>query len=302
MFSHTIKKQPHNRNLLIQILKKKIKLIDYECLKKRGKRIVAFGKYAGIAGTYNSVMAFGKKSNLFNLNRLSHFKNKKELYSFLENNPISHKIRTLIVGNGRVAKGSSEILKYFGFKNVKLNEYKNNSHNYPVFSTIKTSDYMENITGNKFSKTDYYNNPKDYKSNFLKLSKNTDILINASYWDPRYPRLFEKDKIDDTFSIKVIGDISCDIKGSVPLTEFASTIKKPFFDYCLKTKRVKKAFENDNTVTMMTIDNLPSELPRDSSNYFGKILLKYVIPFLNEPNNRIIDKNMFNIIIDIFEH
>lgn len=289
MFSHTIKKQPHNRNLLIQILKKKIKLIDYECLKKRGKRIVAFGKYAGIAGTYNSVMAFGKKFNLFNLNRLSHFKNKKELYSFLENNPISHKIRTLIVGNGRVAKGASEILKYFGFKNVKLNEYKNNSHNYPVFSTIKTSDYMENITGNKFSKTDYYNNPKDYKSNFLKLSKNTDILINASYWDPRYPRLFEKDKIDDTFSIKVIGDISCDIKGSVPLTEFASTIKKPFFDYCLKTKRVKKAFENDNTVTMMTIDNLPSELPRDSSNYFGKILLKYVIPFLNEPNNIIIE-------------
>ena len=128
MFSHTIKKQPHNRNLLIQILKKKIKLIDYECLKKRGKRIVAFGEYAGIAGTYNSVMAFGKKFNLFNLNRLSHFKNKEELYSFLENNPISHKIRTLIVGNGRVAKGASEILKHFGFKNIKLNEYKNNSH------------------------------------------------------------------------------------------------------------------------------------------------------------------------------
>ena len=148
---------------------------------------------------------------------------------------------------------------------------------------------MENITGNKFSKTDYYNNPKDYKSNFLKLSKNTDILINASYWDPRYPRLFEKDKIDDTFSIKVIGDISCDIKGSVPLTEFASTIKKPFFDYCLRTKRVKKAFENDNTVTMMTIDNLPSELPRDSSNYFGKILMTYVVPFLNDSNNKLIE-------------
>ena len=290
MFSHTIKKQPQNRNLLIQILKKKIKLVDYECLKKRGKRIVAFGKYAGIAGTYNSIMAFGKKFNLFNLNRLSHFKNKNELYSFLENNHISHKIRTLIVGTGRVAKGASEILKCFGFKYVNFNEYKKNSNRYPVYSIIKTSDYIKNISGKKFSKIDYYNNPKDYKSNFLKISKNTDILINASYWDPRYPRLFEKDKIDDTFSIKVIGDISCDIKGSVPLTEFASTIKKPFFDYCLKTKRVKKAFENDNTVTMMTIDNLPSELPRDSSNYFGKILMAYVIPFLNESNNRIIEK------------
>ena len=289
MFSHTIKKQPHNRNLLKEVLKKKVKLVDYECLKKRGKRIVAFGKYAGIAGTYNSIMAYGKKFNLFNLNRLSHFKNKKELYSFLKNNPISQKIKTLIVGSGRVAKGSTEILKYFGFKKVNLIDYKTNSHDYPIFSIVKTRDYIENLSGNKFSKTDYYNNPKDYKSNFLKLSKNTDILINASYWDPRYPRLFEKDKIDDTFSIKVIGDISCDIKGSVPLTEFASTIKKPFFDYCLRTKRVKKAFENENTVTMMTIDNLPSELPRDSSNYFGKILITYVIPFLNESNNRIIE-------------
>jgi alanine dehydrogenase len=116
------------------------------------------------------------------------------------------------------------------------------------------------------------------------------MLINASYWDPRYPRLFEEKNVDNNFSIKVIGDITCDINGSIPLTKFASTIKKPFFDYCIKSRKIIKPFSKGKTVTMMTIDNLPSELPRDSSNYFGRILMKYLIPFLKERGNKIINR------------
>ncbi|MAD59656.1 MAG: alanine dehydrogenase [Flammeovirgaceae bacterium] len=289
MFSHTIKKQPHNRGLLQKVLQKKIRLIDYECLKKEGKRIVAFGKYAGIAGAYNTLMAYGEKIKLFNLKRLSHFKNKKELYLFSKKNPVIKKIRSLIIGNGRVAKGVIELLNSFGFNNVTIEEYKKDLEKGPVYCILKTKDYIENISGNKFSKADYYKKPEKYKSNFLQLIDKTDMLINASYWDPRYPRLFEEKNVDDNFSIKVIGDITCDINGSIPLTKFASTIKKPFFDYCIKSRKIIKPFSKGKTVTMMTIDNLPSELPRDSSNYFGRILMKYLIPFLKERGNKIIN-------------
>jgi len=290
MFSHTIKKQPHNRDLLLKILRKKIRLIDYECLKKKGKRIVAFGKYAGIAGAYNTIMAYGKKIKSFNLKRLSHFKNKKELYLFSEKNPIIKKVRTLIIGNGRVAKGAVELLKYFGFKNVTIDEYKKDINNKPVYCILKTKDYIKNISGNSFSKSDYYKNPNKYKSIFPKLKDKTDILINASYWDPRYPRIFEEKNVDKNFPIKVIGDITCDINGSIPLTKFASTINEPFFDYCIQSRKVIKPFSEGKTVTMMTIDNLPSELPRDSSNYFGRVLMKYLIPFLKEKDNKIINR------------
>tara|TARA_Y100000748_G_scaffold131200_1_gene110087 strand:- start:201 stop:1394 length:1194 start_codon:yes stop_codon:yes gene_type:complete len=290
MFSHTIKKQPHNRDLLLKILRKKIRLIDYECLKKEGKRIVAFGKYAGIAGAYNSLMAYGKKFKLFKLRRLSEFKNKKELYLFSKDNPIIKKVKTLIIGNGRVAKGAVELLNYFGFQNVTIDEYKKDLNKRPVYCILKTRDYLENISGDRFSKVDYYKYPEKYRSNFLKLKDKTDILLNASYWDPRYPRIFEEKDVDNNFSIKVIGDITCDINGSIPLTKFASTIEKPFFDYCIKSRSIIKPFRKENTVTMMTIDNLPSELPRDSSNYFGKVLMRYLIPFLREKNNDIIKK------------
>ncbi len=289
MFSHTIKRQPHNKELLIKVLQKKIRLIDYECLRKKGKRVVAFGKYAGIAGAYNSLMAYGKKTKSFNLKRLSQYKDKKALYQFAQENSLVKKINTIIIGDGRVAKGAIELLNYFGFKKVSIREYKKNTNKKPVYCIMKPKDYMENISGNKFSKIDYYKNPKKYKSKFLKYEDKTDILINASYWDPRYPRIFEEKNINYNFSIKVIGDITCDIDGSIPLTKFASTVNEPFFDYCIESRKIIKAFSKGQTVTMMTIDNLPSELPRDSSSYFGNILIKYLIPFIEDKKNAIID-------------
>ena len=290
IFSHTIKKQSYNREFLKTIIKKKIRLIDYECLKSNNKRIVAFGNYAGIAGTYNTLMAYGIKFKKFNWKRLSFFKDTKELYKFSNLNPFNDPIQILIIGNGRVASGAVELLESFNIKRVSIKDYLEKKFSWPVYSQLKVTDYIKSHDNTKFNEIEYFQKPDSFKSNYKKFSDKTDILINAAYWDPKSPKLFKEEEINKKFSVKVIGDISCDIDGAIPCTKIASTIEKPFFDYCVETKKIVDPFSNEKNITVMSIDNLPSELPRDSSKYFGNILLKKIIPLLNNDNENILEE------------
>jgi len=289
MFSHTIKKQLYNQLLLKEIINKKIRLIDYECLATRGKRIVAFGKYAGIAGAYNSLMCYGKKYDIFNLDRLDCFKDTNDLYKFTSSFKFKSQIRILIIGDGRVAKGAVELLESFKIIKVNTNDYINKNYNHPVYCQLGVREYVKRKDGKRFEEQEYFNEPESFVSNYHKFSKTTEILINAAFWDPKSPKLFEEDNINDDFSARVIGDISCDIDGAIPCTKIASTIQNPFFDYCTESKKITKPFSNKKNITVMSIDNLPSELPRDSSRFFGKILKEKILPILNEENNEIID-------------
>jgi len=288
MFSHTIKKQPYNRDLLKTIIKKKIRLIDYECLTEGNKRIVAFGKYAGIAGTYNSLIAYGIKYKKFDFQRLSKFKNTKDLYKFSSKNPLSDPIKILIIGNGRVAEGATELLEEFQVKQVCTKDFIGKNYNYPVYCQLAVRDYMKKPSGQDFEEQEYFINPENFKSNYKLYSNKTDILINAAYWDPKSPKLFEEKEINDNFSAKIIGDISCDIDGAIPCTKKSSSIENPFFDYCNISKKIKKPFSDKRNITIMAIDNLPSELPRDSSKFFGNILKNKIIPLLEDDNNEIL--------------
>ena len=288
MFSHTIKKQPYNRDLLKTIIKKKIRLIDYECLTEGNKRIVAFGKYAGIAGTYNTLIAYGIKYKKYDFQRLSKFKNTKELYKFSSKNPLSDPIKILIIGNGRVAEGATELLEEFQVKQICTKEFISKNYNHPVYCQLEVRDYMKKPSGEDFEEQEYFINPENFKSNYKLYSNKTDILINAAYWDPKSPRLFEEKEIDDNFSAKIIGDISCDIDGAIPCTKKSSSIENPFFDYCNISKKIKKPFSDKRNITIMAIDNLPSELPRDSSKFFGNILKNKIIPLLEDDNNEIL--------------
>jgi len=288
MFSHTIKKQPYNRDLLKTIIKKKIRLIDYECLTEKNKRIVAFGKYAGIAGTYNSLIAYGIKYKKFDFQRLSKFKNTKDLYKFSSKNPLSDPIKILIIGNGRVAEGATELLEEFQVKQVCTKDFIGKNYNYPVYCQLAVRDYMKKPSGQDFEEQEYFINPENFKSNYKLYSNKTDILINAAYWDPKSPKLFEEKEINDNFSAKIIGDISCDIDGAIPCTKKSSSIENPFFDYCNISKKIKKPFSDKRNITIMAIDNLPSELPRDSSKFFGNILKNKIIPLLQDDNNEIL--------------
>tara|TARA_B100000029_G_C17580754_1_gene959584 strand:- start:275 stop:1468 length:1194 start_codon:yes stop_codon:yes gene_type:complete len=288
IFSHTIKKQKHNKNLLKEIIKKKIKLIDYECLNNNNKRIIAFGKYAGIAGAYNTLMGYGLKYKLFQLKRLKEFKDTKDLYVQNQNLNLRYPIKILITGKGRVSKGCEELLRSFKIKKIKVNEFLKKKFKYPTYTIADASDYYKSKKSKPFNKKEFYDNPKKYKSTFKKFIDKTDILINGTYWNPNSPRLFEESEINKNFGIKIIGDISCDINGSIPCTKKASTIDEPFFDYCVRTKKVKKGFIDKQNITIMSIDNLASELPRDASNYFGNKLINEVLPLFKKDEEKIL--------------
>ena len=268
---------------------KKIRLIDYECLTHKNQRIIAFGKYAGIAGAYNTIIAYGIKNNLFNLKRLNQYKDTEDLYNFTSSFNIKAPIKILIIGDGRVARGAVELLEAFNIKRVSNDDYKVKNFISPVYCQLSVKDYVRKKDHKDFKQEEYFNFPEEFESNYDQFSSKTDILINAAYWDPKSPKLFEEDDLNKSFRAKIIGDISCDIDGAIPCTKIASTIAEPFFDYCISSKKIDKPFSKVENITIMSIDNLPSELPRDSSRYFGEILIQRILPLFKNDEDGIIE-------------
>jgi len=280
-FSHTIKKQPYNQKLLKSIIEKKIRLIDYECLTdNKGIRVIAFGRWAGIVGAYNAFWTYGEKYKAFSLKRAYKCHDLSDLFSELKyvNLP---PIKILITGNGRVSKGCLEILDGAGIKRVDPEQYLFQQFDEPVYSQIDVDVYTKRKDGSTFSYDHFFKNPGSYKSNFKTFYKTTDMLIMAAYWDPQAPRLFELKAVkDEAFKIRVIADITCDIDGSVPTTTRPTTIDDPAYDLNLQTFEEMKAFSNEGNLSVMSIDNLPNELPRDASESFGEQMIQYVLPDL----------------------
>ncbi|MDH5608339.1 MAG: NAD(P)-dependent oxidoreductase [Cyclobacteriaceae bacterium] len=279
-FSHTIKKQPYNRNLLREILNKRIRLIDYETLTdKNGQRIIAFGKWAGIVGAYNGLWLYGRKNRLFELRRAKDCLDLADLkteFSKIKLPPI----KMAITGGGRVAEGAKEVLREVGVKEVSPGELLNGIFAYPVFAQLHSSDYYHRKDGSEYSRQDFFEFPEKYGSNFMPYANKTDLLIAAAYWNPSAPVLFKReDIVTDEFQISVIADVSCDIEGSIPSTKKASTIDDPVYDYDATEDRVLPPFSGGD-ISVMAIDNLPCELPRDASNSFGEQLIKNVLPHL----------------------
>lgn len=280
-FSHTIKEQPYNRLLLQRILSKKIRLIDYEVLTNdKGQRVIAFGYWAGVVGAHNGLMAYSRRTGLFELLQMKDYKTyeqAKAVYKSLELPPM----RIVVTGTGRVASGAVQVLEDMGIRKVSPADYLANSFDEPVYTQLGCADYARPKDANAaFDLQEFFEHPKNYESAFAPYSKATDILINCIYWDNQAPRFFSLDdcKAAD-FRIRTIADISCDIGGSVPTTLFASTIAEPVFGYNIATGAEAKPY-SEQVIDMMTIDNLPSELPYDASKSFGEQLIESVLPSL----------------------
>lgn len=286
-FSHTIKKQAHNRELLKALIKNKIELIDYETLtNKSGERILGFGRYAGIVGSYNAILGYGLKYNLYKLKPAHQCKDKLELELELKKVKLGN-IKIAVTGGGRVANGVFEILSALELKKVSPNEFINETFNEPVYTQLQPNEYVIKKDDSAYVRNDFFQNPQDYKSAFLPFTKVADVLISAHYWDPKSPLLFTWDELSlPDFKIKLISDVTCDIDGSVPSTTHATTIDFPFYDIDVKTKQEYNTFSTDK-LTVMSVDNLPCELPRDSSEGFGNDLINKVLPFLldHDPEN-----------------
>lgn len=280
-FSHTIKKQPHNRRLLQEILRRNIRLIDYEALKdKLGNRLVAFGRFAGLVGAYNALWTYGRRFGLFNLKRAYQCFDVNDLKLELRKINLPP-VKIILTGSGRVGHGAMETLDSAGIRKVSPGEFLQQTFNEPVYVQLSSADYHERKDGGPFNREEFHRNPERYRSTFLRFTRVADVLIAGAYWNPAAPVLFTRqDMLAPGFNIKVIADITCDIDGSIPSTKRPSTIDDPIYDYDAATDTVQPPLSNPQWVTVMAIDNLPCELPRNASEEFGRDLLDKILPAL----------------------
>lgn len=277
-FSHTIKKQPHNRKLLQAILKKNIRLIDYEALKDyQGNRLVAFGRFAGIVGAYNGLWTYGKRFNLFSLRRAFECFDVNDLKLELRKVQLPP-IKIILTGSGRVGKGAMETLDSSGIRKVSPVDFLSKEYNEAVYTQLSSADYHERIEGGHFNREEFHKHPERYRSQFLKFTTVADLLLAGAFWNPKAPVLFKREHmLSQDFKIKVIADITCDIDGSLPSTKRASSIPDPIYDYDPYADLVKQPLSGENLVTVMAVDNLPCELPRSASEEFGRDLIDKIL-------------------------
>ncbi len=294
-FSHTFKinKQQkniekHKKDLLLSILNKKITLIDYENIRgKNGTRCLGFGRFAGIVGCYNTLNLLLKvlgKQSLASAYKINDYErlvlNLKNLYF--------PKTKILVTGDGRVAKGVIELLNLTNIKAVSKKDFLEKKFDQPIFCNLETKDYVTNNSSTNFNLEHFIDNPQDYSSSALQYLKETDILISAHYWDPSSPKIFENEDLKVLQNLKIVGDITCDINGSVPTTIRSTTIEEP--NYWIERYTLKEIDENNDGIAVMAVDNLPSELPRDSSTEFSEGIINEVLPFLlKEDDGRILN-------------
>ncbi len=284
-FSHTIKEQVYNRDLLQACVDKNIRLIDYEVLtQKNGARVIAFGKFAGMVGAHNALWTYGKKTGLFELPRLKDLKDyneAKEVYKKLK----LPALKLVLTGTGRVAGGAAMVLSDMGLKRVSPISYLKESYNEAVFTQLNSFFYTKRKDGEVVdSANDFYANPKSYESDFNHFVQESDIMVNGIFWDNDAPAFFTlEEMVKSSFKIKVIADVTCDIApvSSIPSTLKASTIEDPVFGFDPNTKKETAPYQKGN-VDMMTVDNLPNELPRDASSAFGDMFVEHVFGDLSK--------------------
>ncbi len=291
-FSHTIKEQEHNRKLLKGCLEKNIRLIDHETLvEANGTRIIGFGRYAGIVGAYNTMRAFGLKYELFTLPKAETMLHKEDLIKRLKKE-FFPPIKIVVTGNGKVAHGIIEILNGMKVKKVSIDHFLTQKYDIPVYTQIETMDYYKRIDGLEATKADFYANPEAYTSNFERFSKVADILIAGHFHKHGAPKILTREMLMATDNaIKVVGDVSCDVDhGPIDCTLKASTIADPFFGYYPKENK-EVEFDHPAAITVMSVDNLPCELPRDASEGFGEVFLERVLPaFFNNDADGILKR------------
>lgn len=280
-FSHTIKKQPYNKKLLQAVLKKNIRLIDYEVLKDpQGNRLVAFGRYAGIVGAYNGLWAYGKRYGTYSLRRAHECFDVNDLKLELRKVKLGP-IKIILTGAGRVGKGSMETLDSAGIRKVNAHDFLTKTFDEPVYVQLSSGDYHVRKEGGHFNREEFHKHPERYSSRFIEFTRVADVLMAGAYWNPKAPVLFTReDMLKPDFRIRVIADITCDINGSVPSTKRATSIADPLYDYDAAADTERPPLSNNSYFTVMAVDNLPCELPRSASEEFGRDLIDRVMPLL----------------------
>ncbi len=290
-FSHTIKKQPYNKKLLQAVLQKKVELFDHETIvKQNGGRLIGFGRYAGLVGAYNTFRAMGLRDTLFDLPKVESLRDLNEVKAELDKITIPN-IKIALTGTGKVANGAREILDHLRIKEVSDVLYLTAIFTEPVYCLIDVMEYNKRKDGKVGDKTKFYKDPSGFESNFMPYAKVTDVLITGHFYGNGAPYLFtRKNAKSKDFNINLVGDISCDIDGPIACTIRSSTIADPFYGYNANTEK-EVVFNAEGAITVMAVDNLPCELPKDASEGFGDMFLENVIPaFFNNDERGILKR------------
>ena len=288
-FSHTRKKQPYNQKLFQTLIERKCTLIDYECMEHEdGQRIIGFGFFAGIVGAHNGMMAYGKRTGSFELDHVYKNKDFRDLIHTYFGLKVPN-IKIAVTGSGRVAHGIVEVMNLMGIIEVEKEEYVSREFGYPVYVQLKGSDLYRNKYDKGYSRDHFHSHPEEYECVFEQYIPHTHILMNGIYWDVHVPRLFSLQSVSQKkFRIQVIADITDDTNGSIPINLGDQSIEDPVYGVD-KISYKKTAPFLPTSVDVMAVGNLPNELPRDASKYFGEQLIKYILHDLIEEHSKIIE-------------
>ena len=290
-FSHTIKKQTHNRKLLQAILDKNIELYDHETIvDSSNRRLIGFGRYAGIVGAYNGFRAFGIKFDLFNLPKAETLQTKEDLIVRLKRQVLPN-IKIVVTGHGKVGMGVKEILDGMKLKQVSQEDFLNKIYTQAVYTQIDVLDYNKRLDGKITDNNDFYKNPQDYTSSFERFTKVADVFMAGHFHGNGSPDILTREMLQASdCKIKVVADISCDVDGPIACTIRSSTIAEPFYGY-LPIENREVPYTHPGSIMVMAVDNLPCELPKDASEGFGEMFMKHVIPaFFNGDKDGILQR------------
>ena len=289
-FSHTKKKQANNQDLMHSMMDKRITLVDYECLEhKDGQRIIGFGFFAGIVGAHNGIMAYGNRTGAYHLGRVAEVKDYRELIHTYFGLKLPN-LKIAVTGSGRVAHGILEIMNLMDIQEVEPDEYISREFDYPVYVHLKGSDLYRHIKTGKYAREEFHQHAGEYKCVFEDFCAHTDILMNGIYWEQPIPRLFSMGTLRrPDFRIQTIADITDDKNGSVPCNLGDASMDKLLYGVDKQTG-LKTVPYLPNSVDVMAVGNLPNELPRDASRFFGEQLIKYVLDDIRKGSSAAIDR------------
>ena len=280
-FSHTYKLQPYNAKLLRTIVDKRIRLIDYELIKRaNGRRVIGFGRWAGIVGAYNGLRAWGLRHKTFDLPRAIDCQDMKEMLAHAKAIDLPADMKIVLTGGGRVGMGAHELLSSLGLREVHGDALLSETFNEAVFARLDVHQYNARMDGKPFDMDEFVADATGYKSTFMPYAEVADMYIAGHYWAEGSPFLFTRDDMKrSTWKVQVVADVSCDIDGPVACTLRPSTIADPVYGYD-PSAETECAYDAPEGITVMAVDNLPCELPRDASHGFGKEMMAHVIPLL----------------------
>ena len=284
-FSHTFKKQPYNRALLQAILHKRIRLIDYEVLKDaQNKRIIGFGRYAGVVGAYNAFLTYGLKSGAYSIKPAHLCADRKEVEAELKKVVLPPDFKLVLTGYGRVGNGAREIVKLLPIKEVDPDVYLHQQHQEAVFTHLDTHQYFCRQSDGGFDKKEFFNQPELYQSTFGAFAQRNNEYITCHIRSSKSPFILTQQMLQDpTHSLQVVADVSCDIAGPIACTLRPSKIGSSMYGYDPHTN-TEVDMHKPGAIAVMAVDNLPCELSKDASEDFGSELLRSVFPVLLGPD------------------